>query len=144
MQIDQNAPLNAKKDIEIAAPIEQVWSLLTDIAAWPTWQPDITHARLEGNLSAGATFLWKAKGLNITSTIQELEPKMKVGWTGKSIGMSAIHRWTFEPQGSYTHVTTEESLSGWFPALLKIFDPQFLTKSLSTSLQTLKNEAEKP
>lgn len=43
MNIDLNAPLRAKKEIVIAAPIEKVWSLLTRIGAWARWQPDVTY-----------------------------------------------------------------------------------------------------
>ena len=143
MNIDQKASLKAKKEIVIDAPAGKVWSLLTGIDDWSMWQPDVTSARLEGTLSVGTEFKWKAKGLNITSTIQELEPDKKIGWTGKSIGMKAVHKWTFEPQDHFTNVITEESLSGWFPGLLKIFDPAFLEKSLTGSLQVLKTEAER-
>ncbi len=144
MNIDSKASLKAREEIVIDAPVGEIWSLLTGIDDWARWQPDVTSARLEGGLSVGTVFKWKAMGLNITSTIQELEPKKKIGWTGKSIGMKAVHLWTFEPQGNSTRITTEESLSGWFPGTLKIFDPAFLEKSLTGSLRVLKTEAERP
>jgi uncharacterized protein YndB with AHSA1/START domain len=143
MEIDQSAPLKAKKEIDISVPIEKVWNLLTTIDDWPSWQPDVTSAKIEGELAAGTNFKWKAKAVNITSTIREFENWSCIGWTGNSIGMKAIHHWTMEPQGGLTHVITEESLSGWFPALLKVFDPNFLDKSLIRSLQVLKLESEK-
>jgi uncharacterized protein YndB with AHSA1/START domain len=142
MIIDQNAPLKARKEIVINAPADRVWSTLTDISNWSAWQPDVTAAKLDGNLSVGAVFRWKAKGLNITSVIREIETPMRIGWTGDSIGMQAVHLWKLEPLGNDTRVITEESLSGWFPRLLKIFVPSFLDDSLSGSLNVLKNHAE--
>ncbi len=142
MHIDQNAPMTARKEIFIAAPVENVWGVQTDISRWPEWQPDVTSAKLEGDLAVGATFRWKAKGLSINSSIQELEPGRRIGWTGDSIGMQAIHIWTFEPQEDGTRVITEESLSGWFPRILKLFDSTFLEKSLAGSLQVLKTRVE--
>lgn len=142
MNIDQNAPLSAQKEIVIVAPLERVWATLTEIERWPEWQPDVSSAKLEGNLAVGTIFQWKAKGLSITSTIQELEPRRRIGWTGRSMGMSAIHVWTLEPQDNGTRVITEESLSGWFPRILRIFAPNFLEKSLISSLQALKSQAE--
>lgn len=142
MKIDNNAPLHAEKDILIFAPIERVWSELTNIDQWPGWQPDVTASRLEGGLAAGSMFFWKAKGLDIRSTIQILEPVERIGWTGNSLGMRAIHIWTFEKRENSTFVKTEESLSGWFPRILKFFDPKFLEKSLQNSLQVLKTHAE--
>ncbi len=143
MNIDQHAPLSARKEIVIAAPRERVWAVLTKIERWPEWQPDVSSAKLEGGLAPGTIFRWKAKGLNITSTIQELEPERRISWTGNSIGMQAIHIWALEPADTGTRVITEESLSGWFPRILKIFDPKFLEKSLIDSLQVLKAQAER-
>lgn len=144
MQIDHQAPLTARQEAFIASPPEKVWALQTDIARWPEWQADVSSAQLEGALAVGTTFRWKAKGLTIASTVEELEPGRRIGWTGSSIGMKAVHLWTFEPQDGGTRVVTEESLSGWFPSLLKVLAPAFLENSLTASLQALKSRAEQP
>ncbi len=143
MNIDSTAALTARKETVIDAPLDRVWALQTDIDGWPAWQPDITTARLEGALQPGTIFRWKAKGLAIVSTLRAVEPGRTIGWTGDSIGMRAVHIWHFEPRGDQTHVLTEESLSGWFPRLLKLFSPAFLENSLAASLQTLKSQAER-
>ena len=135
--------MTARREILIAAPLEKVWAVQTDIDRWPEWQADVSSAKLEGNLEVGTIFRWKAKGLSITSTIQELEPGRRIAWTGSSIGMKAVHIWIFEPRDTGTRVITEESLSGWFPRILKIFDPTFLEKSLTGSLQVLKSQTER-
>jgi uncharacterized protein YndB with AHSA1/START domain len=142
MNINIKAPMSARKEILIEAPIEKVWSIQTDIERWPEWQPDITSAKLQGNLTAGTVFRWKAKGLGITSMLHTVEPNHKIGWTGTSIGMGAIHNWAFEPQANGTLVITEESLSGWFTRLMKFIDPRFLEKSLEASLRILKARVE--
>lgn len=141
--INTKAPLFARKQVVIQAPLEKVWDLQTQIDRWSVWQPDITMAKLHGPLAAGSIFRWKAKGLNITSTLHTVEASHKIGWTGVSLGMYAIHNWTFEPQGAATRVTTEESLSGWLTRLLKLSDPKFLEKSLEATLEVLKTQAEK-
>jgi uncharacterized protein YndB with AHSA1/START domain len=143
MNIDQTAPMSARKEIFIDAPVERVWAVQTGIKDWPAWQADLSNVEMEGNLAVGTTFKWKTKGVKITSTIQELEAGRRIGWTGSSIGTKAIHIWTFEARGNGTHVTTEESMSGWFPSLIRIFDPAFLEKSLAGSLRALKDEAER-
>jgi len=142
MQIDHDAPLSAKKDILISAPLERVWSELTNIDQWSKWQPGLTSSKLDGKLTTGTKFYWKAKGFNITSTLQIVDQMQSIGWTGKSLGMQAIHIWRFEKHPDGTFVQTEESLSGWFPRLLKLFDPKFLETSLQNSLQILKAHVE--
>lgn len=137
-EIDVNAPLSARKEIIIEASIEKVWNIQTDIEGWQKWQPDISAARLDSTISEGSGFHWKAKGLDIVSRFHTVEPQRQIGWTGVSLGMFAIHNWTFEPQGSRTRVVTEESLSGWLTRLMKLFDLKYLEKSLENSRNTLK------
>lgn len=143
MEIDQKAILKSNVEIDIFSTNEKVWSLLSGINLWKKWQPDVSESFVEGNLAAGVKFNWRAKGLHIRSELQLVEPFTKIGWTGKSLGMNAVHIWTIEPKDNFTHVTTEESLSGWFPRLLKLLDPNFLNKSLSSSLKNLKQVAER-
>jgi uncharacterized membrane protein len=142
MNIDIKAPMSARREIFIEAPVEKVWNIQTDIEGWPAWQPDITSAKLEGGLKPGTIFRWKAKGLGIVSTLQTMEANRQIGWTGISVGMSAIHNWSFESQSTGTRVVTEESLSGWLVRLMKLFDPHFLENSLESSLKTLKAKVE--
>ena len=95
-----------------------------------------------GKLKAGTVFKWKAKGLNITSIIQEINAMQMIGWTGDSLGMKAVHIWVLESGKDGTRVTTRESLSGWLARIFKLFDSGFLEKSLAASLQVLKKQAE--
>lgn len=141
---DANAPLYARREILIDAPIQKVWNLQSGIERWPQWQPDVASAKLEGTLAPGTVFRWKGGGLNITSKLHTVDQPNRIGWTGDSIGMHAVHNWTLEPAGSSTRVTSEESISGWLASVLKLFDRNFLNKSLEKSLQTLKTQAEKP
>lgn len=142
MNIDTNAPVFARKEIITHAPVEKVWQIQTDIKNWSQWQPDITSAKLEGALAVGTIFRWKAKGLNIVSTLHTVKPHQQIGWTGISLGMFAIHNWTFETRGNDTLAITEESLSGWLTRLMVLLDPRFLEKSLEASLNILKFKAE--
>ena len=140
--IDTNAPLFARKELFIEAPVEKVWNIQTDIERWSEWQSDITSATLQGKLAAGTTFKWKASGLSIVSTLHTVNPNHEIGWTGVSLGMFAIHNWTFKEQDNGTLVTTEESLSGWLASLFRMFDKKFLEKSLDASLQKLKTRVD--
>lgn len=143
MNIDSKAPLTGRREILIDAPIERVWEIQTDIENWPKWQQEVTFAKLAGELRPGTTFRWKAMGVNITSVLREVVTHQTIGWSGESIGMSAVHVWRFERQRNGTKVITEESLSGWLPRLIKLFKPEFLDEALAKSLQTLKVEVEK-
>ncbi|MFN8528901.1 MAG: SRPBCC family protein [Anaerolineae bacterium] len=45
-----------RKKTLIAAPIEKVWAVQSDIDRWADWQPDVASAKLEGTLAAGTGF----------------------------------------------------------------------------------------
>jgi uncharacterized protein YndB with AHSA1/START domain len=142
MNIDQDAPLTGRDTVVIDAPLEKVWSDLTAIERWPEWQSSVSSAEFDGPLAIGTRFEWKANGLKIVSTIEDVKAERRIAWSGKSIGMKAVHQWELEPENGGTQVVTEESLSGWLAWVLKVFDRSFLEKSLDTALQELKARAE--
>lgn len=142
MQIDRKAPLVGRAELLIRAPLDQVWRAQADIAAWPTWQPDVKWTLVDGPLQAGTRFRWHAGGLNIVSILQVVEPPHRIGWTGVSLGMAAVHLWSFEETPEGVRAVTEESLSGWLAHLLKLTDRRFLEKSLHKSLELLRARVE--
>ena len=142
MEINQHAPLVAKKEIFIQAQPQAVWKIITDINSWSQWQPGIASSKMEGSLTPGAVFEWKPGGITITSTIEIIEPDERIGWSGTAIGTQARHIWTFKPHKDGTLLTTEESMDGWLTRVLKVMMPKFLDESLSTWLNSLKKHAE--
>ena len=142
MEINQQAPLVARKEIFIQAQPQVVWKIHTDINSWNTWQPGITLSKLEVPLIVGAMFQWKSGGITINSTVQIVEPNEQIGWTGKSIGTQARHIWTLKSYKDGTLLTSEESMEGWLVKVLKVLMPKFLEDSLDVWLQNLKKQAE--
>jgi uncharacterized protein YndB with AHSA1/START domain len=141
--INQDAPVKSHSEIVINAPIEKVWQILTTINDWPNWQTEVTESNLKEGLKEGVEFTWKAGGLTFTSQIHTLEPKIKFGWTGKTIGASAIHNWFFRSEGQKTTVFVEESLQGVFPTLFKGYFQKNLDKGVQKNLTDLKTASEK-
>jgi len=142
MEINQQAPLVARKEIFIQAQPQVVWKIHTDINSWSQWQPSITLSQLEGSLIVGAVFQWKSGGITINSTVQVMEPNERIGWTGKAIGTQAKHIWTLKPHKDGTLLTTEESMDGWLIKVLRVVMPKSLEESLDIWLQSLKKQAE--
>lgn len=110
--IDTQAPVVSRHGAVIAAPVEVLWRLHTDVDAWPSWQPDIASARLEGPFAPGSTFSWHTSGLDIESTIYEVESHRRTLWGGPAHGIVGVHEWTFAPVEGGTRVETAESWSG--------------------------------
>lgn len=111
-EIDSDAAVVVRRDIVVHATLERVWNLHTDVAAWPSWQPDITTAEIGGPLKPGATFRWSTAGLAIESTVYAVEPPSRILWGGPAHGITGIHLWTFRAENGVVHVHTEESWDG--------------------------------
>lgn len=111
--IDENAPVVADHSIRIAAPVERVWQLHTDIASWPAWQHAITEARLDGPIAPGSTFHWATAGLTIDSTIYVVDAERhRILWGGPAHGITGVHEWAFTEDGDRVVVRTRESWAG--------------------------------
>jgi uncharacterized protein YndB with AHSA1/START domain len=143
MDINASAPAVARGEIEVAAAPEMVWRVLTDIANWPSWNPDVKSATLEGPLAAGTQFRWKAGPGTITSTLQNVEPPRRIDWTGSTFGIKAIHVHQLEPRDGTTLVRSAESWDGLAARLLRGSMTNRLQEALDSGLRHLKIEAER-
>ncbi|MER7348813.1 SRPBCC family protein [Streptomyces aurantiacus] len=105
--------ISTRHEITVAAPVEDVWRLHTDIAAWPLWNSGVERAEISGRLEVGVSFRWLTHGLDITSTVAALEEHRSITWGGPTSGIDGMHRWTFAPTADGgTSVVTEEYWTG--------------------------------
>lgn len=143
MEIDRTAPATATGELDIAASPEVVWDVISDIEAWPSWNPDVKTARLEGPLAVGSLFRWKAGGASLTSTLRVVDPPRELSWSGRTRGIRAIHIFRFEPSDVGTLARSEESWDGLVPTLLRGYSRRTLDRGIRSVLRLLKDEAER-
>jgi uncharacterized protein YndB with AHSA1/START domain len=110
--VDRSAPVLAHHEIDIEAPLERVWELHTDVAAWPEWQKEITEARIEGAFEPGTSFDWISYDFPVTSTIYDVKDRSRSLWGGTAQGITGIHEWLFTETPTGVHVETNESFAG--------------------------------
>lgn len=140
--INKNAPVKSMNQIEIDAPIDTVWKILTNIRSWADWQKAVSETEVHGGIKEGTQFNWKAGGLSFKSTIHTVKSKSMFGWTGTTFGASAIHNWTFVEINGKTMVKVEESLQGVFPRLFRSYFQRNLDSGVITNLEELKAASE--
>jgi hypothetical protein len=140
--INPQAPVVGDSEIEIAAPLEVVWDVLTALDSWPSWNPDVKWMARQGKVAVGSTFRWKAGPGTITSIIRRVEKPRLIAWTGKTLGIRAIHRYRLEPRGEGTFVRTDESYEGLIAGLFRVPLRKTLNSALASGLQSLRTEAE--
>jgi hypothetical protein len=91
----------------------------------------------------GTVFRWKAGPGTIKSTIQRVERPHLIAWTGRTLGIDAIHFWHFEARDGATFVRTEESYEGLVSRLLRRPLQKTLDRALDDGLHDLKAEVER-
>jgi hypothetical protein len=141
--VDVDAPVVGSADIEIDAAPEVVWDVLAAVERWPTWNPDVKSVSVEGPLHEGSSFRWKAGPGTITSTVRRLDRPRVLAWTGRTLGIRAVHVWQLEPRDGKTLVRTEESYDGLVARLLRRPLRKMLDTTLANGVHSLKAEAER-
>jgi len=63
----------ASDQIEVNADPDVVWDVISSIEAWPSWNPAIKAASLNGPLDEGTAFQWKAGTGTISSVLRQVE-----------------------------------------------------------------------
>jgi uncharacterized protein YndB with AHSA1/START domain len=143
MDINRAAAATAAGEALIDADPETVFSVISAIDAWPSWNPDVRSAELDGPVEPGTLFRWKAGSSSLTSTLHVVDPPREIAWTGKTMGIRAIHVFRFETREGGTLARSEESWEGLIPSVLKGWSRRTLKKGIEDVLSRLKAESER-
>jgi uncharacterized protein YndB with AHSA1/START domain len=112
------SPIHFTNELEVAVPVEAIWSLLTDPAAWPNFYPGVRYVRLlDGHKSfgAGTRFETNLAGQDVYASVQEFEPMTRIAWGGYprvAEHSKAYHAWIITPTATGCHLWTEETMQG--------------------------------
>jgi uncharacterized protein YndB with AHSA1/START domain len=91
----------------------------------------------------GSVFRWQTAGLDITSTVEEIEPPRRIVWGGPAQGIVAVHVWTLDEQDDGVLVKTAESWEGDPVTAQPEALQAALDRSLRNWLENLKRAAER-
>lgn len=64
-----------EREVEIDAPVETVWEVLTNADHWPQWFPGIDSVSSVTSISKGGTFEWTDEGRQGHGKIVKMEPE---------------------------------------------------------------------
>jgi hypothetical protein len=140
---NEDAPVRTTAEIDVDAPPQVVWEVVTRFENWPNWNSDVKWMSFPGPLAPGTEFRWKAGPGTIVSTLDRIEPPRYISWRGRTLTIDAYHEWWLEPRDDGTHVRTEEAFYGLLARLLRGPLQKTLDKSFEDALQRLKGEAER-
>lgn len=115
-KIDEGAPVKSTSDIVIDAPVDRVWSVLVNLAAWPTLTPAIRNVRLESEVAVDTFFTFRLYSFPIRAQFAVVSSNRELTWTGRSLWFTAIDRLVVESVAGSTRL----SIAEWFTGFLAI------------------------
>jgi uncharacterized protein YndB with AHSA1/START domain len=140
-----NASAFAHNEIVINAGCAEVWALLIDAKAWPSWYSNSSNVNMVGarnELGANTQFVWTTFGLTVHSRVNEFVPDSRVGWFADGAGVSAYHTWILFPEKKGCRVVTEEASTGEAVVSASRSNPAYLHEGHAIWLEELKRYAE--
>ena len=133
-------------EIEVDAPPQVVWEILTAAESWPDWykgaQNVVVRPVSKGVLKENSVFTWKTMGLDFESTIKEFVPYSRLSWESQKKSIQGYHAWLIVPTAQGCKVITDESQNGWLTFFEKIFQPNKMRKLHDVWLLEIKKKAE--
>ncbi len=143
----ENSPVTYRASIDIDAPVELVWGVLTDVEKWPDWTPTMTSVkRLESGLfRPGSSARVKQPKLPETVwRVSALVPQKSFTWSTRSRGVTTVARHTVAARGEGgTRVGGEIDQHGPLSLLAKVFFARLTKRYLTAEVQGLKQRCEK-
>lgn len=139
--VDPDAPARAYGSIDIDAPREVVWDAVAHVENWPSIRGDITDAVAPGSPAAGATFVWRAGGVPITSAFARVERPTLLTWANTAPGLAMTCVYEFEePTPGRTRIWGEESMDA--AAVAPHIDDAALAASIRSWLEGIRRFVE--
>ena len=132
--------------ILINAPKEKIWAILTDGAAYPTWNKNVN--KIDGTIAAGEKLkIWTKLVPNkgFPAQVSEWKPADRMVWSFSApLGMfKGARSFTLEQKGDAVEFHTKETFSGWMagPIIKKMPDLQPSFDEWAASLKAAAEQA---
>lgn len=129
----------------IRATPDRVWSILADVASWPSWNPTVD--RVTGRAALGeklTVFAKVANGKGFPVKVAALDAPRSMVWTGGAplrFVFKGERTFTITPEGDGVRFTMREVFTGLFASLIRKSMPD-LQPTFDETVKALKAKAE--
>jgi len=136
-----SAPVRAAATIDMAAAPEQVWAVLTDLAAWESWYSEIRKVECPGPVQHGTRFTFRTGPTSVDAVFDEAHCPSRLAFTGTSRGSSATYAFELVATGDHaTTVVLTETMSGVATRTMRPMLQKIADRSLPAWLDALAAE----
>ena len=133
--------------IDIDAPAERVFEVMTDVERWHEWTPSITSItrNRSGALTVGERATVRQPRFPPAMwTVNEIRPGRSFSWVNRAPGLRVTGHHGAEPTASGSRATLGLSYEGIFGGLLARMTEGITKKYLQMEAEGLKARAENP
>jgi uncharacterized protein YndB with AHSA1/START domain len=119
-QTRSSAPVSAQADFVVAAPARETWTVLADIASWPTWNPAVRHAVCDVDvLEVGTRFRFATEIGTFKCRVTRVDAPRLFAWKGRVLMIGERQVWELAPNPAGTHVMVRAEMTGLVARLLR-------------------------
>ena len=90
-----------EREVEIDAPVEKVWEVMTNPTHWPKWFPGIESVSNVTSASEGGNFEWTDAGRTGHGTIAKMEPMKRLEILTQMGDDKDSHVFKLKPSGGF-------------------------------------------
>ncbi|MGI5291552.1 SRPBCC family protein [Nonomuraea polychroma] len=132
--------------IDIDAPLERIWRVMTDIARWPAFMPTVTSVeRLgDGPLALGGRIRIKQPGLPaLVWRVTEFDEGSSFGWRSAGAGLTTVAGHTLTPRAAGASLRLTIDQSGPAAPLIGLLTKGRTTRYVRTEAESIKRRCER-
>ena len=97
-----------EREMEIDAPIETVWKVITDPKYWPQWFPGVESTAKVTAAGDGKTFEWAVEGQKGRVTLVKAEPQKRLEIMTQVGDDKDSHVLVLRPSGGFLGLSADE------------------------------------
>ena len=97
-----------EREVEIDAPVETVWAVMTNRDHWPQWFPAVDSVSNVTSISVGGRFEWTDEGRTGLGTIVSIEPLKRLEIMTQMGDDKDAHVFKLRPSGGFLGLQDDE------------------------------------
>jgi uncharacterized protein YndB with AHSA1/START domain len=97
-----------EREVEIDAPVEQVWKVLTDPQSWPKWLPGVDRVSGVTSIAEGATFEWTDDDRRGRGKVVKMVPMKRLEIMTQMGDDRDAHLFELRPSGGFLSLGDDE------------------------------------
>jgi len=97
-----------EREVEIDAPVEKVWGVITNPTYWPQWFPGIDSVAKVTSINEGGSVEWAAEGKAGTATVAKLVPMKRLEIVTQLGNDKDAHVFVLRPSGGLLGLSADE------------------------------------